>query len=275
MKNWSESKEERKLRKAGEKALRALADQDIGLQQSYIPLATHQNYILCLKHGSKYGPEYVNTLYNMVKRHCTIDYTFVCLTENANGLDPNILIRPLPEYLSGWWCKPYMFSNKLELNGTILYMDLDVVIANNIDHLFTFEEGHWCTIRDFTRKMRPGWKKYNSSVVRFKNSQLTNVWESFKNNKEEIERKFHGDQDWLYHVTNESNPAKLFPDEWIQSWKWEIRQTKDFKAGGGRGNRQLRTIENVVPPNNCCITVFHGDPNPNNCKDPWVVDNWR
>ena len=34
------------------------------------------NYIACLKHGTKYSPEYVNVIYNMVRRHCTIDYKF-------------------------------------------------------------------------------------------------------------------------------------------------------------------------------------------------------
>ena len=34
-----------------------------------------KNFIVCLKHGTKYSSEYVNKLYNMVKRHCTIPHT--------------------------------------------------------------------------------------------------------------------------------------------------------------------------------------------------------
>jgi hypothetical protein len=265
-----ETKEERKTRKSLDKVQKSAEDVQILPQKS-----VDTNYILCLKHGTKYSADYVNTLYNMTRRHCTVDYTFVCLTEDATNLDPNILIVPLPNNLQGWWCKPYMFSNELGLNGTILYLDLDIVIASNIDHLFSFEPNRWCTIRDFTRKQRPSWQKYNSSVVRFKTGQLTNVWEKFKTNNKEIERKYHGDQDWLYFVTSTSNPAALFPDTWIKSWKWEIRQSRDLKSGGERGNRVLRTVEHITPPKECCITVFHGDPNPHNCKDPWVVDNWR
>ena len=33
-------------------------------------------------------------------------------------------------------------------------------------------------------------------------------------------------------------------------------------------------IEDVKPPAECCICVFHGDPNPHNCEDPWVEINW-
>jgi len=265
-----ETKEQRKIRKELEKAQKS-----VEVVQNVLPKSVDTNYILCLKHGTKYSADYVNKLYNMVKRNCTLAYTFVCLTDDTTNINPNIITVPIPNYLQGWWCKPYMFSKEIGLTGTILYLDLDLVIASNIDHLFSYEPNRWCTIRDFTRKQRPLWGKYNSSVVRFKTGQLTNVWDLFKNNNKEIERKYHGDQDWLYFVTNEAEPAALFPDSWIQSWKWEIRRTKDFKVGGTKGNRLLRTIEQVTPPEDCCIAVFHGDPNPHNCEDPWVVENWK
>ena len=54
------------------------------------------NYVVCLKHGDKYSSEYVNILHNMVKRHTTIPINFVCFTENAQGIDPGIEIRPIP-----------------------------------------------------------------------------------------------------------------------------------------------------------------------------------
>jgi len=233
-----------------------------------------KNYLLCLKHGTKYGPEYVNKLFNMVERNCTVSYEFVCLTDDAKGLDPKIKTIPLPPDLQGWWCKPYMFSKNLPINGTILYMDLDVVIAGNIDKLFTYQPNNWCTIRDFTRAMRPNWKKYNSSIVRFKTGELHNVWEDFEKDRINIQRRLHGDQDWLYEATR-SKQAMLYPDSWILSWKWEVRKTKEFALGGTKGNRKLKTVEDVKPRIECCVCVFHGDPNPHNCEDPWVIDNWR
>lgn len=233
-----------------------------------------KNYLLCLKHGTKYSSEYVNKLYNMVARNCNLPYEFVCLTDDATGLDPKIKTIPLPSNLQGWWCKPYMYSNDLPIKGTILYMDLDVVIASNIDKLFTYQPNHWCTIRDFTRAMRPDWKKYNSSVVRFKTGQLDHVWTEFQTNQRDIQRRLHGDQDWLFEATRKSQ-AMLYPDSWILSWKWEIRRTKEFDYSGTKGNRKFKQIENVKPRIECCVTVFHGDPNPHNCEDPWVVDNWR
>ena len=235
---------------------------------------SNKYYVLCLKHGTKYSSDYVNRLYNMVKRNCSLDFEFVCLTDDDTGINKDIKILSIPRGLSGWWCKPYMFSNDLPIKGTILYIDLDVVIARNIDKLFTYQPNHWCTIRDFTRAMRKNWHKYNSSVVRFKTGQLAHVWEEFNKNKVEIQRRLFGDQDWLFEATRKQQ-AILYPDSWILSWKWEVRETKEFVPGGTKGNRKLKKIEDITPRIECCIAVFHGDPQPHNCDDPWVIDNWR
>ncbi len=45
---------------------------------------TDQNIVLCMKWGTKYGAEYVNRLYNMVKRHTTVDQKEVL---NAVGIN--------------------------------------------------------------------------------------------------------------------------------------------------------------------------------------------
>jgi len=265
---WRVIKEQRKLEKENKLAV------PLTIPTPEVLSENPKYYVLCLKHGTKYSSDYVNKLYNMVQRNCTLKYEFVCLTDDATDLNPNIKVIALPGGLSGWWCKLYMFSRDLPIHGTVLYMDLDVVIAGNINKLFTYQPTHWCTIRDFTRAMRPDWKKYNSSVVRFQTGELHHVWEEFDKNKLEIQRRLHGDQDWLYEATR-TKQAMLYPDSWILSWKWEVRKSKEYDYGGTKGNRKFRHIENVKPKVECCVTVFHGDPNPHNCEDPWVIDNWR
>ena len=54
--------------------------------------------VVCMKWGDKYGAEYVNRLYNMVARNTTLPFKFVCFTDNANGLLPEIESRPLPDH---------------------------------------------------------------------------------------------------------------------------------------------------------------------------------
>lgn len=233
------------------------------------------NNIVCVKHGPKYDSQYANVLYNMCARHCSLPFNFYCLTDDPRGLNDNIGIKLLPKYLDGWWCKPYMFADELNIDGIILYMDLDVVIANNIDKLFTYKQNEWLIIRDFLRSMRSNYNRYNSSVIRFNSGQLDSMWQDFKINYRTIKRQFRGDQDYIFNWATANLKAEFFPDEWIRSWKWEIRKNREWAPGGAVGSRTFKHIESVVPPKDCSITVFHGDPNPGRCRDPWVVDNWR
>ena len=207
-------------------------------------------------------------------RHCTLPFNFYCLTENADGLEKEINVIPLPIMnVEGWWYKPYIYSKDLPIEGTVLYIDLDMVIVDNIDKFFTYEANRYCVLRDFTRAMRPKWEKYNSSLVRFKKGQLDDVWEEFKRNPDVITRRLFGDQDYLFEKTR--GQATLWPDSWCLSWKWEIRQDKRFKVGGTKGNRVFDKIENCGAPPACSIIAFHGDPNPHRCEDPFIIDNWH
>ena len=229
--------------------------------------------IICLKHGDKYGPEYVNKLYSMCKKYCTYDFNFYCITENPTDLLKGVkVIKVREQTWKGWWWKPYLFNSELPVEGTILYMDLDVVISENIDKLFDYYPGEFCIIRDFTRAMRPNWERYNSSVMRWEAKSLAHLWDIFNINPAQYMRRHHGDQDYIWE---QQKGAKLWPDEWIVSWKWEVRKTKNFKPGGTRGNRVFQNVESVRPKKENCICVFHGDPNPAKCEDPWVVDNWH
>jgi len=92
--------------------------------------------VLCVRFGNKYGPEYVERLRNMVARHLTIPYEFVCLTDDQHPIEGvrNIILSD-QGYTKKWWHKVHMFDPSLGLNGRILYLDLDVVIVNNIDKL--------------------------------------------------------------------------------------------------------------------------------------------
>jgi len=228
------------------------------------------NYVACLKWGNKYGPEYVNRLHSMVSRHLSTNHEFVCFTEDRKGIDSNVNILPLPSInMQGWWYKPYMFSNEFDLEGTLLFLDLDVVICNNIDKLFSYEPGEFCIIRDFNRKFRSNWNRMNSSVFRTPIGKYQNLWENFKNNPRDHTSRNRGDQDWMFKNVRDH---VFWPDSWIQSYKWEIRDKRDLSVTNGR-----RNFEFDAPPkltNDLSIAVFHGEPNPADCKDQWVQQHW-
>jgi len=228
--------------------------------------------VVCVKWGTKYPPQYVNILYNMVKRHSKIESNFVCLTENPSELDRNIIIKPLPSLsLEGWWMKPYVFSKDLGLKGDILFLDLDLVICDNIDKLWSYKENKFMIIKDFTRCMSPNYKRFNSSVYRFTAEDYHWIWDDFHRSYKDIVKKHHGDQDYLFEKLQDK--AETWPINWIQSYKWEIRDQKDLTIINGK--RNFNTIINPNIPYECAIAVFHGDPKPSECKDPWVINAWK
>jgi hypothetical protein len=258
------TKAEQKARKAQhrlEKELEKIKNLDSG----------NERWVVCLKYGDKYNADYVNKLYNMTKRHSVLPFRFACMTEDSNGLHPDIqvLSLPLETNLQGWWYKPYVFSSSFPLSGSILFLDLDIVIVKNIDQFWLHEPGKFCIIRDFTRVMNPEWKRFNSSIFRFESGSLPHVWDNLKRDPS-IMKRMHGDQDWLFNQI--TNNFSFWPDNWSQSYKWEIRDRSEI-VGVGRDRKFNQIKEPKINPDTS-ILVFHGDPKPEQVKDPIVVSNW-
>jgi hypothetical protein len=97
------------------------------------------NHVVCVKWGNKYPSQYANVLNSMVKRHTTVPFQFHCLTDDPVGLDTEINVIKLPTdpWVKSWWSKLWMFAPEMPLKGNMLFFDLDVVIFDNIDPLFT------------------------------------------------------------------------------------------------------------------------------------------
>ena len=99
-----------------------------------------------MKWGAKYGPEYVNRLYNMVAKNIVSPFQFICFTDNSSGLDPSVRALPLPDLgcepplpVSGQWQKLALWSAELfELQGMALFIDLDSIIVGSLDPYFSY-----------------------------------------------------------------------------------------------------------------------------------------
>ena len=206
----------------------------------------------------------------MVERNLTLPYTFVCFTDDSRGIDKTIQCNPLPDLpLEGWWYKLWFFSNEFPLDGNILFLDLDLIVFRPIDDLFTFAPGKFCIIRDFNRSLNSSWNRVNSSVFRYQSKKHASIYDTFMIDYRSNTQRFHGDQDFIFkHLTN----REFWPDEWIQSYKWEMRDRRDIVKINGK-----RNFKNTATPlikKNTQIAVFHGEPNIHECVDPWVIQNW-
>jgi len=223
---------------------------------------------VCVCYGDKYTSEYVQNLYNMVTRNTTHLINFYVFTDHVKMSKMveggRLYVKQFPEHdLEGWWNKLQLFHPDVKLPGTTLYMDLDVVITQNIDEFFTYKpEAKFLGMNDFN----PVTKIWNSSIMRFKQQDLHgSIWHKFMSNRPEYLRKFAGDQNLISDFIKGTPGCDSFPDSWTQSYKW-------FDRKGNRYSRRDMTYEHN---GESWVTVFHGQPNPHESEQEWVKNAWK
>ncbi len=235
--------------------------------------------ILCMKWGTKYGPEYVNRLYGMVKRHLRGDFSFACLTDDKTGIIDAVQCFPIPQLQlpdgspeRGWKKLTTFQANLHGLHGTALFLDVDVVIVSDITPLFELP-GEFLIIHDWKRPWRV---TGNSSVYRFELGAHPDVLEGFVNNATEVRQRFRNEQAYLSDAMHAKGKLKYWPSEWCKSFKYHCIPTWPMNYWQAPS----------IPPASK-ILVFHGEVNPPDAlvgrrnralrvmrPAPWIADHW-
>ena len=127
--------------------------------------------IICMKWGTRYNYNYVNNLYNSIKKHTNKNTQMICFTDNHENINENVICKPLPKIkipkpLSFTpWRKLSIWKYPLaELDGDILFLDLDLVVTSNLDKFFEYKPGEYCVIENWTQL---GKNIGNTSCFRF------------------------------------------------------------------------------------------------------------
>lgn len=231
--------------------------------------------VVCVKWGNKFSSDYVNRLFYMVSKNLSIPFRFVCFTDNTTGIDKqietkNILFNDL-EYS---WNKISIFSKSLyDLEGTCLFLDLDILIINNIDCLFEYNKDYsFIGVKEWIQK--PEFKFiYNSSVFRFELGKHCNVIDNFYSYQKD--NRLVKIKMWDEYL--KSNSKTLFKDVTVDKIYREQQWTSE----------QIGLI-NTFPENwcisyklskhdleNCKILIFHGYPKPSDIpKNKLVTTYW-
>ncbi len=243
-------------------------------------------HIITLKWGNRYGPEFVNRLSAAVDRHTQEPVTVVCFTDDATGIDPSVVIHPIPEIdlpaadkVTGWR-KICLFRPDLPIDGIGLFVDLDVVITGPLDDFFTFGgEDEIPIIHNWVAPHKTWFKPDpmigNSSVFRFKLNHCAFVWEQFHREKDWALATFRPPQSYLTHCIRPK--MKFWPAEWVRSFKRHCRPIFP-----------LNLICEPKLPAHARIIAFHGKPDPDEAVDgykgkklhhrsiaaPWITENW-
>ena len=221
------------------------------------PSAIVQRNILCMKWGTKYGPEYVNRLYAMVRRHLQGEFRFVCLTDDNCGIRSEVECFPIPSLAlpqgipERGWNKLTTFSADLHdvygLQGPALFLDVDVVITGPLDDFFT-HPGEFVIIHDYKRPWRI---TGNSSVYRFEIGAHPEILDKFRKEFADIRQRFRNEQAYLSDEMHQRGKLAYWPKDWCPSFKYHCIPawpTNYWKPP-------------FVPPG-ARIVIFHGECNP-------------
>lgn len=175
--------------------------------------------VVCMKWGTRYGPEWVNRLYGMVMRNTTWAVRFVCLTDDGTGIRREVEIKPLPEVrfdpsLGRYWPKLGLMQANLggpenPLTGMTLFLDLDLLIIDSIDELFT-APGRFLIIREWKD---PELGYGNSSVLRWCIGHETNILDQFYATPPEVIRNVYASKEQNF-LTKAAAAVTFWPPAW-------------------------------------------------------------
>jgi hypothetical protein len=196
------------------------------------------------------GVEYTNILHDMVRRNLPEgtpgDFTVFTDITWEGGYHPDIIVRPLPYNLPGWWAKLGLFSPGVFPNGDrILFMDLDTLITGPIDALAEYK-GDFAILRDF---YRPG--GLQSSIMAWEAGKETEIWSSFVKAGMPLSDYNFGDQGW---IESQKSSAVLLQEQFPSMFD-------SYKLMRG-------------PPAKASVVVFHGKPRPHEVMG-WAGEVWK
>lgn len=236
-----------------------------------------------MKWGKKYGPEYVNRLYNMVSRHLSLPFKMVCLTDDATDINKSIDCYPIPELPlpdgipERGWKKLTTFGTLYGLTGTALFLDIDIVITGSLDDFFLYEAD-----KDDAVYIIKDWKKPwrgvgNSSVYRFKIGAFDSLLPYFAQNFDKIRKQFRHEQAFLSNYMHQNHRLAYWPKAWCASYKYHCMRPIP-----------LAYFADPILPADARIVIFHGEINPPDALNggygkwyrytkpaKWIQDAWR
>lgn len=240
--------------------------------------------VLCMKWGSKYGPEYVNRLRSMVRRHLHRPHRFVCLTDDRTGLEPDIEAFDLPhtgiadfDARLPWtrahgWLKVTSFADPLyDLTGPTLFIDVDVVIVDAIDKFFE-HPGQFVVIKEWDKADVTG----NTSVYRYQAGAHADLLDILRTRQAQVLGEVRNEQEFVTGTLSRQGKLTYWPQAWCRSFKRHCIPAPLGWFGAPR------------IPKDAAIIAFHGRPHPDDAiagrsgkwyrrvaPTPWVAEHWR
>jgi len=240
--------------------------------------------IVTLKWGDRYPSLFVNRLRRAVAHNLSRPFRFICFTDDASGLDDGIEAYPLPpielppSHQRTTWLKLGLFMDGVgDMQGDCLFLDLDLLVIDNIDCFFDYMPGKRCIIHNWVQghlllKKRPD--VGNSSVFRWTAGRTQFIVDKFYAEAQWAMDNFRPPQTYLTYGLGEKH---FWPADWATSFKRHAIPPFPLNL----------FLEPKIPPGTR-ILVFHGLPDPDQALEgyrprrlhrrtrpaPWITDYW-
>ena len=210
--------------------------------------------IICIKWGTKFGPEFVNRLHGMIARNITPPFRLFCFTDDGSGLHPDIAVRALPEFeylapvnTKGKWPKSRLWGDLGDVTGVVLFLDLDVIVTSSLDDFFNHGEPD-----DTILGLNPNTpleKMGQTSVYRMRVGKLKPLQDIFRADPQAAADKFKYEQRFV--TRNAPGGVKFWPRGWLAHFRMHCVP-----------NFPLNYLRPARIPSGTKIVIFPGDLNP-------------
>jgi hypothetical protein len=268
--------------------------------------------IFCMKWGTRYGPTYVNRLYQACQRGMGgAPFQLVCFTDDSTGLFPAIDARPLPKFegvpthlANKPWRKLSLWRDDLDadlLGRHALVLDVDLVVTGDLRPFFNFAPQ--CPFVVWRNPTKPHSGVGNTSVFRLLVGSHPEICARFLQNPEQVWREeFRIEQELIAarlgdgtatRTTALSETAKADPfyaglklmQYWPQGWVLSFKEDLLPKW-------PQRLWQPTPLPPSAKVVAFHGKPDPDEAAQgiwpapwykkvyktirpvPWVAQFW-
>lgn len=225
---------------------------------------------------SDFRPEYVNILAASIRRNYKLPHRFICVTDDAKGLDSSIEVLPTPAQAAllgdlpaprgvrfpSSYRRLWNFSAEARevLGPRILALDIDVVVTSDLAPLLNCDT-HFVSWWDERFK----WRKIPGGIYALKTGSLTHVWEQFDPDKSPKVADAAGcrgsDQGWMSYLLYPA-PKSWTVHDGVWSSKW-LKPTAHRKAPP-QGMRIMSTPGFAKPWSPELQATY-----------PWIKQHWR
>lgn len=238
-----------------------------------------------MKWGKRYGADYANRLAAMVRRNTVRPTRVVCFTDDATGIGKDIATHPLPAIpgiparvqWKGWRKISLWQAPLVDLEGDVLFLDLDLVVTGPLDDFFDFEKGRFCVIKNWTQ---PALRIGNTSVYRFPVGKHSYIYDDFVRDPEAIVPRFRNSQSY---ISDAARDMVFWPAAWCLSFKHNLMP-----------RWPLNFVMTPKLPPGTRVVAFTGKPDPDEARDgrwpvtaawkrlykhvrpvPWIAEHWQ